>query len=316
MPQSVRDAFELHRDRLLSRAEVEARLRPALLRLREPRTRAAAGHELLELLPHAPFHPQILRALLSQKEVPYDDQARGYWQALADAVGDLPEWQAPACDAWDPYERRVLQHLAEGRHEKATDCELLFEAVGPTIGRFNVELRWADAHLDAVKAAYGRFVSRGYDPPGVSGSPYVDHLRSPWRLEDIAGYFRRSALLALFEELAPLLEDVRFYCVTQMLRYEVWIVSGTCYVRDHPEDIDERVGDVVAPLLRSHPTDEALRQFVILHLQCEADLELEAIGARRLDASEEDARRRIEDCRALGGDVSDLSARLAALAAG
>ncbi|MCY1059003.1 hypothetical protein [Nannocystis sp. SCPEA4] len=308
--QTVRDAFELHRARLLSRAQVEERLRRALMRLRDKSTRHAAHDDLLRLLPHAPFHPDLLRGLLSQKKKPYDEEARRYWMALADAIGDHAEWQPPACGAWDEYEQRVLQRLAEGRHEKGTDSELYFEGVGPRIGRYRVELRWADEHHAAAKAAYDRFLSRGYRLFEDYTWPFMDSFRSPWRLTDIAGSFRRSALLQLFEDLAPLVEDVRFFCVTQMLRYEVWIVRGTCYVHDHPDDLDERVGDVLVPLLRSHPLDEALRRFMADHRRCEADRELEAIATRRTGASVESARRWIEDCRAVGGDVLDLSARL------
>lgn len=227
----------------------------------------------------------MLRGLLSQKKKPYDEEARRYWMALADAIGDHAEWQPPACGAWDEYEQRVLQRLAEGRHEKGTDSELYFEGVGPQIGRHAVELRWADEHHAAAKAAYDRFLSRGYRLFEDYTWPFMDSFRSPWRLTDIAGSFRRSALLQLFQDLAPLVEDVRFFCVTQMLRYEVWIVRGTCYVHDHPDDLAD-------------------------HRRCEADRALEAMAARRTGASVESAQRWIEDCRAVGGDVSDLSARL------
>lgn len=311
--QTVRDAFEIHRARLLSRVQVEERLRPALVQLRERTTRHAAHHRLLQLLPHAPFHPDLLRALLSQKKKPYDDEARGWWMALADAIGDTAEWQPPACGAWDEYEQRVLQRLAEGAHEKGTDSELCFEGVGPRIGRHAAELRWPIEHHESAKAAYDRFLSRGERLFEDYTWPFMDRFQSPWHLADVAGKFRRSALWQLFEDLAPIVEDVRLYCFTQMIRFEIWIVDGVCYAQNHPDDIDERVGDVVVPLLRSHPTDEALRSFVARHRYGEARLELEAIASRRVDASVRRAHDWIEGCRALGGDVVELSAQLAEL---
>jgi hypothetical protein len=306
--QTVREAFALHRSRLMSRAEVERKLRPALAGLRDPKRKHAAYHELVQLRPYAPLHPDLLRGLLTKKKAPYDEDARRLWFALADAIGDRGDWNPPATGAWDEYDQQVLVRLAEGRHEKGTDSELHFEGLGPTIGRYHTELRWPAEHDAAVKDAYLRFLGRGYDA-GVSDYDR-DRARSPWSLEEIAGYFRRSALLQLFEELAPLVEDVRCFAVTQMIRYEIWIVDGVCYVKDWPDDIDHCVGDVIVPLLRSHPGDELLRAFVAGHRRGEARRELEAIEHYRQGASVEEARAWIDGARELGADVAALSAKL------
>jgi hypothetical protein len=158
----------------------------------------------------------------------------------------------------------------------------------------------------------------------MGGCPHEESLdgvrarfHSPWRLEESligAAHFRRSALVRLFEELAPFVEDVRFFWRTQTVRYETWIVAGEHYVLDHPEDIDALPGDVMATVLNDIPADQALRVFVAKHRRSEAARELRDLAERRSHASIDTARDAIELCRAIGEDVAALSAELEKLA--
>jgi hypothetical protein len=302
--QSIREALELHRGRLLSRAQLEPRLEAALAQLGgDRRAKLAARSELAALLPHAPYNLALLRALFAFEKRPYSEQAERYGMALADATGEVPG------HGWSDQQRPRLQRLADGTYETCTDCDLIFEGIAPCVGRHNVELRWAEHDHAAVLAVY----ERSFPQAGEWERSDAEHVRSPWRLEErfiAAPHFRRSSLLRLFEDLAPLVEDVRFFCYTQSVRYEIWIVAGELYVLDHPDDIDARPGDVIAPVLQKIPGDEALRTFVTRHRRSEARRELQDLAERRSHASVDAVRAAIELCRAIGDDVSDLVTEL------
>ncbi|MGN6110897.1 MAG: hypothetical protein ACTHU0_37700, partial [Kofleriaceae bacterium] len=276
--QSVRQAFELHRARLMTPQQVTARLQEVL---REP-LRGASAHlhrrlaELRPLLPFAPTHPELLRALLACKSAPYDEEAIRWWQRLADVAGGRPGWQPPKTGGWDDWDGRLLQRLADGEYDKATDAELRFDGLAPVVGLFAAELRWPEAVTAAMREAYRRLLTRcGCDGMFVEMS---NELTAPWNLnENALGRVRRSALLEMFAEVAPYVEDARFFCGTQTFLYEVWLVDQQCVVRDHTERVDEDREDVASAILEQVPTDEALRQYAIAACQTTVRVELEAL---------------------------------------
>jgi hypothetical protein len=307
--QTIREAFALHRGRLLSKAQIESRLRAALTKLREaPHAKLATRAELAALQPHAPYDPTLLRALLTFESRPYGEQAERFAMALADVTGEA--YGSGWADA------RRMERLANGTYESCTDCDLVFEGIDPGVGTHNVELRWADSAHPSALAVHERFLSRtaaAHAHQEECHDRLRARFRSPWLLDESimgAPTFRRSALIGLIEELAPFVDDVRFFWRTQTVRYEIWIVAGEHYVLDHPEDIDARPGDVMAPVLDEIPGDHALRAFVARHRWAEAERELLDLAEGRSYSSIDAARGAIELCRAMGEDVTALAAKL------
>lgn len=287
--------------------QVTARLQDVL---REPLRRGASAPrrltELRPLLPFAPTHPELLRALLACKSAPYDEEAIRWWQRLADVAGGRPGWQPPETGGWDEWDQRLLQRLADGAYDKATDAELRFDGLAPVVGSFAAELRWPTEATNAMREAYRRLLTRCGCGTFVE---IANELTAPWNLNDNAlGRVRRSALLEMFAEVAPHVEDARFFCGTQTFLYEVWLVDQQCVVRDHTENVDEDREDIASAILEQVPADEALRQYAIVACQTTVHTELEALSARRQDASVERTKAKIAQCVELGGNVEPMLA--------
>lgn len=307
--QSVRQAFALHRTRLVAPQQVTARLQEVLRGAVQRGGDASHGRltELLPLLPFAPTNPELLRALLGCKSAPYDEEAIRWWQQLADVAGGRPGWSPPDTGGWDEWDGRLLQRLADGEYDKATDAELQFAGVAPVVGSFAAELRWPAEATDPMRQAYRRLLTRCHC--STTFVEMADELTTPWNLNsNVLGRVRRSALVEMFAEVAPYVEAARFFCGTQTFLFEVWLVDQQCFVRDHTASVDEDDEDVASAILEQVPDDEALRQYAIGECRSRVRIELEALSVGRTDASVERARAKIAQCIELGGDVEPMLA--------
>ena len=210
-------------------------------------------------------------------------------QSIRDAF-ELHRWRLRP--AQEDHPLSVHDALAE---ERPTPKDFLcFEVLAPDTHR---GIRWAADQEEAVRVAYerwcaslplsawptrlasislrdliesdlaenlGRFKSpfppEGASLEGLLESGHFD--RSPALIDGSPVYMSYGAVLRLFAELAPHIEDLRFMSTQLAWTDELWIVEGTFYWMRHQTDSGDAAACFKA-LLAEVPEDDALRAYVI-----------------------------------------------------
>lgn len=278
---SLRSIFARHRHRFLSPEERAHRVQKAVAALDADPLDASAVERrgsprevATALLAHAPYDPELRRGLARHAARCGDEEALcEHLEAAFDPEGADLETLRGDLDGLVPDLEARLDGLVQGWGRRARVKDMAVESVGPG----ETALVWPVSAHDAVVRVYegwlahvGRVEAKIFDEPRYVEWAVADSLdlESPFDLEPPLdrSFGHLGAILRLFDEVAPHVEDLRLHLYDQTSElHEIWIVDGVCYALEHPcEGFDTEASTLLlGRILAEVGEDPPLRQVVV-----------------------------------------------------